>query len=593
MKDFSIFLSTLSTQPGVYQYYDAEDKLLYVGKAKNLKKRIQSYFNKEHEHPKTRILVRKIERIETIVVESEFDALLLENSLIKKHQPKYNILLKDDKTYPWICIKNEPFPRIIKTRKVEKDGSSYFGPYLHTKMLYSLIELVRELYPIRTCLFDLSEKNIEEKKYKVCLEYHLKKCLAPCEGKQLAEEYEQNIKHIKQILNGNYREVLSNFQEKMLLEAKNLNFEKAQQFKEKIELLTLHQKKSTVVNPSINNVDVFSILSDSEYAYINFLKLISGSIVQGYTLEIKKKLDETDEELLEKSIVEIRNLFQSHSKEIYVPFELDIEIPNTKISVPKIGDKKRILDLSLKNAREYRLENLKMTKHTNPERHTDRIMKEMMSDLRMTVEPRHIEGFDNSNIQGTHAVSACVVFKDGKPSKKDYRIFNVKTVEGPNDFATMEEVVYRRYKRMLEEESSLPQLIIIDGGKGQLSSAIKSLKQLGLYKKIAILGIAKRLEELFFPNDPIPLYLNKQSETLKVIQHIRNESHRFGITNHRNKRSKNSFVSELDNIKGIGKETKQKLLSQFKSVKNIKLATPEQLKEQVGEAKMKILIEYF
>ncbi|HBK84358.1 MAG TPA: excinuclease ABC subunit C, partial [Flavobacterium sp.] len=330
MKDFSIFLSTLSTQPGVYQYYDAEDKLLYVGKAKNLKKRIQSYFNKEHEHPKTRILVRKIERIETIVVESEFDALLLENSLIKKHQPKYNILLKDDKTYPWICIKNEPFPRIIKTRKVEKDGSSYFGPYLHTKMLYSLIELVRELYPIRTCLFDLSEKNIEEKKYKVCLEYHLKKCLAPCEGKQLAEEYEQNIKHIKQILNGNYREVLSNFQEKMLLEAKNLNFEKAQQFKEKIELLTLHQKKSTVVNPSINNVDVFSILSDSEYAYINFLKLISGSIVQGYTLEIKKKLDETDEELLEKSIVEIRNLFQSHSKEIYVPFELDIEIPNTK-----------------------------------------------------------------------------------------------------------------------------------------------------------------------------------------------------------------------------------------------------------------------
>lgn len=586
-------LASLPETPGVYQYYNKNGDLLYVGKAKNLKRRVNSYFNKTHDSKRLRVLVSNIANIETINVNTEYDALLLENNLIKEHQPRYNILLKDDKTYPWICIKNERFPRIFSTRNIIKDGSEYYGPYSSIKIMKVLLGLIKELYQVRTCTYDLSEKNIENNKYKVCLEYHIGNCQGPCEGLQSEEEYMTQINAIRSIIKGEFTEAKNYLVDKMSNFAANLEFEKAQITKDKLETLQKYQARTTIVSPTISNVDVFSISSDEEYAYINFMKIYHGAIIQSHTEEWKKKLDETDEDLLEKAIIDFSERFQLDSKEIYIPFEISLEIPNRKITVPKIGEKKHIIDLSLKNTRIFRLEQLKQTKIVDPDRHTKRIMNQMKADLTLPVEPRHIEGFDNSNIQGTNPVSACVVFKDGKPSKKDYRIFNVKTVEGPNDFATMEEVIYRRYSRVLAEGEPLPQLILIDGGKGQLSSAVKSLDKLGLRGKISIIGIAKRLEEIYYPNDPYPLYLDKTSETLKVLQHVRDESHRFGITQHRNRRSNNTFKSELDDIPGIGPQTIKELLTIFKSVQKIKSASLEELTNVVGKSRAEKIKVYF
>ncbi|MBX2827104.1 MAG: excinuclease ABC subunit UvrC [Flavobacteriaceae bacterium] len=585
-------ISTLPNDPGVYQYYDKEEKLLYVGKAKNLKKRVSSYFNKEHDNARTRLLVKRIHTIKHIVVATETDALLLENNLIKNYQPKYNVLLKDDKTYPWLCIKKERFPRVFPTRKLIKDGSEYFGPYTNMKTVHTLLELIKGLYPLRTCNYDLSEEKIKAGKYKVCLEFHLGNCLGPCEGRFSEEAYNENIQSIRNIIKGNFKESLYGFKQQMKEHAAALEFEDAQRIKEKIDVLENYQAKSTIVNPKINNVDVFSIISDESYAYVNYLQISFGSIIRSHTLEMKKKLDETDTELLQLAIVELRQRFQSLCKEIYVPFEVQVE-EGIKIHVPKLGDKKKILELSTRNAKYYRMERFKQAKIVDPDRHANRIMAQMKKDLRLTEEPRHIECFDNSNIQGTNPVAACVVFKNGKPSKKDYRKFNIKTVEGPDDYASMEEVVYRRYKRLKDEGQPLPQLIIIDGGKGQLSSALKSLEQLELRGKIAIVGIAKRLEELFYPDDPIPLYLDKKSETLKIIQQLRNEAHRFGITFHRDKRSKEALESGLETIPGIGEKTIVELLRHFKSVKRIKDADFDALEKVIGASKAKKIVAHF
>lgn len=587
-----IQLKTIPNKPGVYQYYDKEGKLLYVGKAKNLKKRVSSYFTKQHDIGKTRVLVKKIVSIKHIVVETETDALLLENNLIKKYQPRYNIMLKDDKTYPWICIKKERFPRVFSTRKMIKDGSEYFGPYTNVKTVYTLLELINGLFPLRNCNYDLADKNIKSGKYKVCLEYHLDNCLGTCEGKQTEENYNKNIAAIRNILKGNFKDSLVAFKNQMEDFATNLYFEDAQKIKDKIATLMNYQSKSMIVNSKINNVDVFSIVTDEAYGYVNYLQLSYGSIIRSHTLEIKKKLEETDEQILQISVIELRQRFQSQCKEIYVPFKINVG-ENLKIYVPKLGDKKRILDLSLRNAKYYRMERFKQTKITDPNRHENRIMSQMKKDLRLSEEPRHIECFDNSNIQGTNPVAACVVFKNGKPSKKDYRKFNIKTVEGPDDFASMEEVVYRRYKRLLDEKQPLPQLIIIDGGKGQLSSSLKSLDKLELRGKIAIIGIAKRLEELFYPEDSIPLYLDKKSETLKIIQQLRNEAHRFGITFHRNKRSKEALNTTLLDIEGIGEKTIIELLKIFKSLKRLQTAGFDDLSKAVGPSKAQKIINHF
>ncbi len=585
-------LKTLPNSPGVYQYFDKNDAIIYVGKAKNLKKRVTSYFTKNHENGKTRVLVKKIVRIKHIVVNTETDALLLENNLIKKYKPRYNVLLKDDKSYPWLCIKKERFPRVFMTRRVIKDGSEYFGPYTSVRTVKVLLGLIKELYPLRTCNYDLSQKNINESKYKVCLEYHLKNCKGPCEGLETASHYNDSIKEIKNIIKGNFKESLEKFQNKMMKFAEEMKFEEAQKIKEKLDLLSNYQSKSTIVNPTINNVDVFSIISDETHGYANFLKISNGAIIQSHTTEIKKKLDESDKELLELFIVEIRQRFESQSSEIYVPFDVDLG-ESVKVTIPKLGDKKRIVELSERNAKYYRQEQFKQIKIVDPDRHVKRIMAQMKKDLRLKEEPRHIECFDNSNIQGTNPVAACVVFRDGKPSKKEYRHYNIKTVTGPDDFASMEEVVYRRYKRLLSEGESLPQLIIIDGGKGQLSSALKSLDILGLRGKIAIVGIAKRLEEIYYPDDPIPLYLDKKSETLKITQYLRNEAHRFGITFHRNKRSKSAIQSELEQIPDIGKQTITTLLRKFKSAKRVKEASFADLKEVIGNVRATKVYEYY
>ncbi len=585
-------LDTLPDSPGVYQYYDKDGKILYVGKAKNLKKRVSSYFHKNHESGKTRVLVKKIVDIKHIVVPTETDALLLENNLIKKYKPRYNVLLKDDKSYPWLCIKKERFPRVFMTRNVIRDGSEYFGPYTNMKTVRVLLDLIKGLYPLRTCNYDLSKEKIDAGKYKVCLEYHIGNCKGPCEDHQSIVEYDAQIKAIREIIKGNFKDSLHQFKNQMKALAADMQFEEAQQVKEKIEVLENYQAKSTIVNPRISDVDVFSIVSDESYGYVNFLQLSYGSIIRSHTIEMKKKLDESDEELLALAITEIRNRFNSQSKEIYVPFE--VEIGNiARLTIPKLGDKKKLLDLSERNAKFYRMERFKQVKITDPDRHVNRLMAQMKKDLRLHEEPRHIECFDNSNIQGTNPVAACVVFKNGKPSKKDYRHFNIKTVEGPDDFASMEEVVFRRYKRLLEEGEPLPQLIIIDGGKGQLSSALKSLDLLGLRGRIAIVGIAKRLEEIFYPGDSIPLYLDKKSETLKVVQYLRNEAHRFGITFHRNKRSNAAINSELESIPGVGEKTIEELLRSFKSVKRVKEASLEQLIGVVGAARAKKVYEYF
>lgn len=592
-ENLELQLKTLPSEPGVYRYYDKNGQLLYVGKAKNLKKRVLSYFNKNQNGYRTRIMVSKIVRLETTVVNSEYDALLLENNLIKEHQPFYNVMLKDDKTYPWICIKNENFPRIFMTRNVVKDGSEYYGPYAKVRPAKILLETIKNLYKIRSCNLDLSPKKIEDGKYKVCLEYHIKNCKGPCEGLESQESYDEKIDSIRGIIKGDFRKARKYLEDEMFRFAANLEFEAAQNVKERLEFLEDYQARNTVVNPNIDDVDVFGMTSDETAAYVNFFKIRNGNIVQSFTTEIKKMLEETDEEILEEALVEIRQKFASQSKEILLPFHLNIEIPNIKLIVPKVGDKKRIVELSEKNAKEYRLEKLKQVQIVDPERHTNRIMAEMQKLLRMPVEPRHIEGFDNSNIQGSNPVSACVVFKDGKPSKSDYRIFHVKTVEGPNDFATMEEVIYRRYKRMLDEGENLPQLILIDGGKGQLSSAVKSLKLLGLYGKITIVGIAKRLEEIYFPEDPIPLYLDKKSETLKILQRVRDEAHRFGVKHHRTRRTNNTIKSELEEIPGVGEKTIELLLKKLKSVKRVKEANLETLEEILGKQKGKIVWEFF
>lgn len=584
--------STLPNKPGVYQYYDKDGKLLYVGKAKNLKKRVSSYFTKKHNNGRTRLLVKKIHAIKHIVVVTETDALLLENNLIKKYQPRYNVMLKDDKTYPWICIKKERFPRVFSTRKIIKDGSEYFGPYTSMKTVHTLLELITGLYPLRNCTYDLSEKNIKAQKYKLCLEYHLGNCFAPCEDKYTEIEYQESIVAIRNILKGNFKESLRTFKEKMKDLAAKLQFEDAYRIKEKIDVLENYQSRSTIVNPKINNVDVFSLISDETYAYVNYLQISFGAIVRSHTLEIKKKMEEKDEELLQLAIVELRQRFQSQCKEIYVPFYVNVG-EEVKVNVPKTGDKKQILELSFRNAKYYRMERFKQVRILDPNRHENRIMAQMKKDLRLNEEPRHIECFDNSNIQGTNPVAACVVFRNGKPSKKEYRKFNIKTVKGPDDFASMEEVVFRRYKRMLDEKQPLPQLIIIDGGKGQLSSSLKSLDKLQLRGKIAIIGIAKRLEELFYPEDPIPLYLDKKSETLKVIQQLRNEAHRFGIEFHRNKRSKEALNTALETIPGIGEKTVIELLKHFKSTKRITQAGFDELTKVVGPSKAKKIVTYF
>ena len=587
-----IILKTLPESPGVYQFYDKDQKLLYVGKAKNLKKRVNSYFTKSHDSRRIAVMVKKITDIKQIVVKTESDALLLENNLIKTRRPRFNVMLRDDKTYPWLCIKKERFPRVFLTRKLIKDGSEYYGPFPSLKTIKILLGLIKELYQIRTCNYDLSPSKLEGGKYKVCLEYHLGNCLGPCEQNQTEEEYNLQIESVRQIIKGNFQSSLKAFKHQMNALAEDLRFEEAERIKRKIESLERYQSKSTVVNPKISNVDVFSIISDESYGYVNFLQIVNGAIIRSHTIELKKKLEEDDKTLLEIGIVEIRQRFNSASNQIFVPFSVDLG-ENTNVIVPKLGDKKSLVELSERNAKFYRMERFKTMKIVDPERHTKRLMAQMQKDLRLPVQPIHIECFDNSNIQGTNPVAACVVFKNGKPSKKDYRKFNIKTVEGPDDFASMEEVVHRRYKRLLEEAESLPQLIVIDGGKGQLSSAVQALTRLGLRGKISIIGIAKRLEEIYFPEDKIPLYLDKKSESLKIIQQLRNEAHRFGIKFHRQKRSKQAIDSELQNINGIGEKTALELLKEFRSVKRIKEADEKEISKIIGSSKAKLVTSYF
>jgi excinuclease ABC subunit C len=587
-------LSVLPDRPGVYQFFDKDDKLLYIGKAKSLKKRVSSYFQKDrHESGKTSVMVRKIADIRTLVVDTEMDALLLENNLIKKHQPRYNVSLKDDKTYPWICIRNERFPRVFSTRKVIRDGSEYFGPFTSGKMVHTLLELVSKIYKLRTCNLLLSEQNITSRKFKTCLEFQIGNCLGPCEAHQSAEEYDKSIRDIRQILKGNIQLVIVHLKELMQTYAEAYRFEDAEMIKLKLEDLEKFQRKSVVVNPSIHNVDVFSIRTEDDSAYVNFLRVMNGAIIQGHTIELKRKLDETPEELLEMAIVDFRTRFHGDGGEILLPFPIEVAFPGVTVTVPKIGDKKHLLALSESNVRNYMREKALQLEKQHPENKVLRLMELMKKDLRLTELPKHIECFDNSNIQGAFPVAAMSVFKDGKPSKKDYRHFNIKTVEGPDDFASMEEVIYRRYKRMLDEAQPLPQLIVIDGGKGQLSSALQSLEKLGLRGKIAVVGIAKRLEEIYYPDDPYPLYIDKKSETLRVLQHLRDEVHRFGITHHRKRREKGVIKTELGEIPGIGPATSQALLNTFRSVRQIREATQEALAEVIGASKAEKVYRHF
>ena len=579
-------VKNLPHKPGVYQYFDEKNRIIYVGKAKDLRKRVSSYFSKINSiSGKVQMLVRKIADIKYIVVETEQDALLLENNLIKKYQPHYNVALKDDKTFPWICIKDEPFPRIFPTRHVIRDGSAYFGPYANVRLMHTLLELSRQLYPLRNCSLALTEKNISGKKFRVCLEYHIGNCKGPCEGHQSAEDYDKSIAAIKEIIKGNITTVARQLRELMMNYAASEEFEKAHYVKEKLALLDKYQSKSTVVSPTINDVDVFSIISSGLHAYVNFMKVMNGAIIQVHTIEMIKKLDESPEELLSIAITEIRQRFESVSPEIIVPFLLDYEIPGLNFTVPKIGDKKKLLELSERNVKYYQLEKEKQKELVDPEHKSRRILDTMMKDLRMTEPPAHIECFDNSNIQGTSPVAAMVCFKNAKPDKSEYRHFNIKTVEGPDDFASMEEIIFRRYKRLMDEEKPLPQLIIVDGGKGQLSAALKSLGALGLTGKMTVIGIAKKLEEIYYPNDSLPMYLDKKSETLRIIQQMRDEAHRFGITHHRRRREKAAMAPQLMEIAGIGANINQKLLWKFKSVKNIKLASLEEIQDVVGKAK--------
>ena len=585
--------SALPSNPGVYQFYDQDGLLMYVGKAKNIKKRVASYFTKLHDSGRTSVMVKKIHDVKCIVVESEMDALLLENNLIKKHQPRYNVMLKDDKTYPWICVKNERFPRIFSTRTVVQDGSNYFGPYASVKMINTLLDLIYQIFKLRNCNLALTEENIQKEKFRVCLEYHVGNCRGPCEAHQTEADYNETIAQIKEILKGNISTVINHLKNKMIELADQFEFEKAQVIKNKIDILEKFKSKSVIVNPVIHNVDVYSIIMEGQSAYVNFMKVINGAIIQSFTIELKKKLDETPAELLALAIAELRSRYNSHSPEIIVSVDPEVEMPGVTITIPKIGDKKHLLELSEKNTRYFIKEKLDIIEKINPGAKTQRILEKMQKELRLNELPVHIECFDNSNMQGSFPVAAMTVFKNAKPSKKDYRLFNIKTVAGPNDYASMEEVIYRRYKRLLVEGQELPQLIIIDGGKGQLSAAIKSLELLGLRGKISILGIAKRLEELYYPEDPVPLYLDKKSETLKIIQMLRDEAHRFGINHHRRRRSKGVVQTELAQIHGIGDATASVLLKKFKSVKKIKEATIEEISEVIGKSKGELVYSYF
>lgn len=584
-KHIADLIKLIPEKIGVYQYYDNKENLLYVGKAKNLKRRVSSYFNKQQKHAKTKILANKTRSIRYVLAETEMDALLLENNLIKTYQPKYNVMLKDGKTYPWICIKNEPFPRVIQTRNVIKDGSEYFGPYTSVRLVKTLLDFFHQLYPLRNCSHKLSEKNINSNKFNVCLEYHIGNCLAPCIGKQKNETYQLGITHIRQIVKGNIKSVIEYLNTAMIGFSDKMEFEKAQSVKEKIELLSAYQAKSTIVNPKINDVDVFSITSDKDNAFVNYLKINSGAIIQAHNMEFKKKLDETEEVLLKLAIVEIRKRFNSTSKDIFCSHSIKNICKDLRITIPKIGDKKKLIDLSLRNARYMQLDRQKRKINNAEKKDNSRILRQLKKDLRLSEIPKHIECFDNSNIQGTSPVAACVVFKNAKASKKDYRHFNIKTVIGPDDFLSMQEVVFRRYKRLLNEEKKLPNLIVIDGGKGQLNAAVKSLEKLNLTKKIAIISIAKRLEEIYLPGDSLPLYLDKRSESLKLIQQLRDEAHRFSIFHHRNQRSKMSLKTSLDDIPGIGPKTIELLITQFGSIKEILAADKKELEKLIGKNK--------
>lgn len=586
-------IATIPGKPGVYQYYNDEGVIIYVGKAKNLKKRVSSYFTSSHQSGKLRLLVSKIRDIKTIITNSEIDALLLENNLIKKYQPRYNIQLKDDKTFPWLCIKKEPFPRVFSIRQIINDGSEYFGPYASMRMMKTVLDTIKQLYTLRTCSLNLSQKKIALQKYKVCLEYHLGNCKAPCIAEQSEEDYNEIISQIRSILKGNTSSVISELQSLMIVKAENMDFEQAQVIKEKIEILEKYKSKSTIVNPSIHNVDVVSIMVSENNAYLNFLKVVNGSVIQAHTVEIKKKLEEKDIDILTFALLDFRKRFKSESKEVILPIMPEVEIPGVKITVPVRGDKKHLLELSERNAKQVMIDKRKQKDLVDPDRHKNRILARMKKDLRMNVEPRVIECFDNSNFQGAFPVAAMVQFVDTVPHKKAYRHFNIKTVEGSNDFASMEEVVKRRYSRLLAEEKELPQLIIVDGGKGQLSSAVSALKQINLYGKIAVIGIAKRLEEIYFPEDPVPLYIDKTSETLKVVQRLRDEAHRFGITHHRKKRDAGTIKTDLTSITGIGENTAKLLLSKFKSVKRIKETSFDDLVKVIGNAKANIIVKHY
>ena len=587
-------LKTIPTDPGVYRYYDDKGEIIYVGKAKNLKRRVHSYFNKQQQSRKVSVLVSRIDDIRFTVVNSEMEALLLENNFIKQYKPRYNILLKDDKTYPWICVKNERFPRVFLTRKKVNDGSIYFGPYPSVMTAKTLLEMLRQLYPIRNCKLNLRQEYIDNGHYRPCLEYHVGNCKAPCDGSIDEEEYREMISNIKKVIKGNIQEVLRDMKTQMMAHAAKLEFEQAQAIKDKYELLENYHARSVVCSNSLFDMEVFSYEDAGNSFYVNYMKIVEGAIIQSHSFEMKRKLDETVEELLTLAIVELHQMNENNNiKEIIVPTELEIEFEGVRLTVPKRGEKFEVLELSLRNAKQYRLEVEKLRTLVDPERHTKRILNQMKEDLKLPVLPEVIECFDNSNFQGDYAVAAMTQFVNAKPNKSGYRHFNIKTVEGPNDFASMEEIIYRRYSRLLNENQRLPDLIVVDGGKGQLSSAVKILQQLGLFGKISIIGIAEKLEEIYFPGDSIPLYIDKRSETLKVIQHIRDEAHRFGITHHRKKFEKGFIHSELNDIKGIGKQTAEKLMLELKSVKNIKEASLETLEKIVGKAKAKIVWEYF
>jgi excinuclease ABC subunit C len=585
-------VSSLTDEPGIYQYFDRDGTVIYIGKAKNLKKRVSSYFNKTHDNRKTAILVRNITDIRTIIVETEQDALILENNLIKKYKPRYNIMLKDDKTYPWICVKNERFPRVFQTRRVEQDGSSYFGPFTSVLMVRTLIELFKQTYKLRTCNFNLSEENVSRGKFKVCLQYHIGNCFGPCDAHQTESDYNKGIEEIKNILRGNIGSVISELKTLMKKYSAEMNFEDAQHTKERLAILQNYQSKSMVVSPTIRNIDVYSFRRDEQTSYVNFLKIINGGVIQSFTLEIKERVEETDEDLLLAGITEIRQRIFSNATELIVPFKPSFELEGVKYTVPQRGDKKMLLELSEKNVKYYILEKMKSNSLLKNESPTERILKTAQKDLQLKEIPFHIECFDNSNLQGTNPVASCVVFKSAKPSKRDYRHFNIKTVEGPDDFASMEEIVYRRYKRMLDEGSRLPQLVIVDGGKGQLSAALNALDKLELRGKLPIIGIAKKLEEIYYPGDSVPIYIDKTSETLKLIQKMRDEAHRFGITHHRDKRSKTMVDSELDHIPGIGDKTREMLLREFRSVEGIRKASDEELEKVIGKHKTAIIKQH-